>query len=250
MNAFLIIVGLLMIGGALYAMVTRYLPTNNSPEEHIDAITQGKISPDMNRWTAKKETKASQARADLAASIANESRNMGEVIRQRTVAGEQRIAFNALPQREQMEREEREARHDVYLETQAALLSEQQLRRQMLDMATDLGLPYVVFEQMLTKAKLDELELKRLAAENRITLEKGFIYQLRGFHQLMMMRKEIDSLVVEIDQIMSDEKLSEQAKKRQIAEREADIQTLKDRRNAERQRLVQADDRNQLGTGH
>ncbi|MDQ3816090.1 MAG: hypothetical protein M3362_00180 [Acidobacteriota bacterium] len=249
MSAILIIVGILIVGFVAYTYLTSYRQDPSDPENKISRLGKEKYSPDMNPAAAWRQRIGAEARGNLATKLNVESSAVAEMYRSQTAAEENRLKYELTPQRVQLDTEKSQADHEAHLETQATRIAETQLHRKMLETADQLGLPYSVFEQILSKAKLDELEIKRLAAEKKIILEAGFIYQLRGFHQLMMMRKEIDSLLEEVDRIENDKKLSAKARARMIAEREADIETLRTRRNAERERLVQSDNRSQLGGG-
>ena len=192
MSVLLIIVGLALLGTAAYVWITSYKQNPHDIQGKVQDVIQDKYSDKMNRWAARKEAKAATARADTAAAVNIEATNVADMYNRQTVAEENKKRFESTPERLRREAEATEAAHDVFLETKATELLSQQVQQQMLVVANNLGVPYTVFEAMMQKQKLDELELQKLAAEKRIVLEAGFLYQLRGFHQLFMLRNRMD----------------------------------------------------------
>ena len=243
----LIVLAVVCLG--VYAVATKYEQNPNSIEDRVQDLIQDKYSDKMNRWSARRETTAALARGETVRAVSTEAGGVADMYASKTRAEENKATYESTPERMRRQAEADEATHDVLLETKATELLAQKVQQQMLVAANNLGVPYTVFEAMMQKQKLDELELQKLAAEKRIVLEVSFLYQLRGFHQLFMLRNRMDELIEEIDQIRDSDK-SDYVKTRQIAERELDILTLRDKRDAERKRLVQASHGDNLGRGN
>ena len=139
--------------------------------------------------------------------------------------------------------------NDTTISSNERRQAEDALHKVMLDRARDHGIPYVVFEQEMMKERLDELELKRLAKEKQIILEAGFIYQLRDYHKLTMIRAQVDQLIREIDEVRNDKSLSDFAKGELEQIRRDDMQMLLEDARGRRKRLLQTIDRDDVRTG-
>jgi hypothetical protein len=112
---------------------------------------------------------------------------------------------------------------------------EDELRRLIIAKAKAQGISLNILE----KEELDRLDIEKLMAEARVKIEAAFIYQLREYQHLMMLRRELDGLYIEIDQIQNGPG-SEELKRLRIAERTEDAEALRKDRHGRRQRLLQA----------
>lgn len=239
----MLIAAIILIAVAVFAFIVflskRPKPTY-TPEEKPGAYQnqaqprQGALKNVRTRFQAKSDAKT-QAVANVATAIATEG------IRLTTDAVSADLENKALPERYEQTLKKETADTNAYISAREAEQQESELKKLLIAHAVEEGLPLGALERLLEKEKLDNLEIKKLQKETVVKLEAGFIYQLREYHKIMMLRKELDGLYVEIDQIQNSQ-LSEYVKTRQVDEREADIKAVQEDRRGRRQRLLSAFD--------
>lgn len=228
----------LLIGAVIVAVAIHRLmfPGRRGEADFQDRIgrVQEKHSPEQTRFEARKETKAAVARTEEAIQLGAESRAVKDMTVQQAELEEAEIHRAHIPQRMRRQQEAEEAVH-------VTTVLDLQLRQHLTKLAMQEGVSVDVLMSFIQKEKLDDLELKKLAQEAKIKIEAGLIYQLRSFQQVLLIGRSIDMLLEDIDQIERDSKKSDTLKQRMIAEREDDIEFLREKRHVERQRLLQAD---------
>jgi hypothetical protein len=129
--------------------------------------------------------------------------------------------------------------HEVHLLERGSKKQDIQLRQMLVKEAQERGVSLETLNRILETRELNDLEIEKLRKETYVKLEAGFIYQLREYQKLMMLRKQLDDLYLEIDQIQKSA-VSDYVKQMQIDERKEDIETLREDRRERRQRLLQA----------
>jgi hypothetical protein len=186
----------------------------------------------MSSGAANKQKKDADARAGAATAIATEMVAVTDMEKAQTDAQTAVLNRDA-----NADRFQRVIEKEVKEQEQFRLDS--QLREKLTQLAIDEGVDINVLMTLVQKERLDELELKRITGEAQIRIEAAVIYEIRRYHEVLMIGKTLDGLFKEIDDIRSSNH-SEFLKEKMIGEREEDIKFLQEDRRAKRQRLLQA----------
>ena len=219
---FLIIGGVLILGGLVYLLLT-YEPNTQSPQERIKTLQTTKHSPNMNRYAARKEAGAAVARAEVLAAI-------------NTEAAELRVIDDA---EEQAEVTFSHRQTEIIRNTTEQ--RELQSKRGLLSLSDGVGLDLPTYLKVEEKKHLNEADLNNELAKMREQVRLAIIAEHLSEHQkITLVNEHLDSLYKQIDEIEKMTDISEKTRQRMIEDREEIITTLKDDRRARQKGLLEA----------
>lgn len=213
-----ILIGIILVIVAGYIYLTSY---KKGTDKYVDKIQTDKISPDMNRFAARKETTAAQARTGLAEALTRESEAVTEMhhVTART--------------------EEARNLEQATNENQIAVLNE----------ATPQGLNPITYLAVKQKQLMDEQERihqsRSVADRIRLGIIAKYLQEHQGIIELQVI---LDQMYEEVHRIeMSDE--PESVKRRKIAAREESIKAIEEDKRGRESRLLRVYQREELGAG-
>jgi hypothetical protein len=123
-----IIFGSLLFLFALYGLLTYYKPRPGSVPERVQEMEDTKYHPQMSRWEAGRERKASEARGSLVNSLAIEGENLNKLESQKT-----EHHLNQALHNQQMQITELANRYEVDNPTYLAIIQKREFDKQDLE---------------------------------------------------------------------------------------------------------------------
>ena len=200
-----------ILGGAVIFIVFgyKYMNSYNKKDFHTQDL-ENKYSTDMNRFSAEKERKASEARTSLLTQVNQEISQVSE-------RDFQVFANKELPDNLQRRKKELESEHRT-------LLAQHENTRIVLDHANQEGLSPLTYEQIRMlgaaqefelkkkqlsdwldvekKRMLDELEVRKLESENRVHLQLGFEASLADHQKIKTLQEDLHELYKKQDEVL------------------------------------------------
>jgi hypothetical protein len=231
----LFLFGLFIIGLVVYLWPRKEL-RKQRPEEKPHSYQdqaqpgQGVVKNIGTRFTAKSDAKT-QTVVNEATAIATEG------IRLTTDAVSADLENRALPERHEQTLTRESADTKAYLAQKLTGQKEHQLRERLIDLAIAQGFDVDTY----IKQRLNDLDIEKLEREAMVKLKGGFIYQLRDYQKLTMLRSNLDELY-EREHLIEIGDEPESVKQKKLAQVRADIITLEQDANGRRQGLLQAFD--------
>jgi len=182
----LIIVGASLVGFALYVWIFVYEKDSGSVQDRADLVSR-KYTPEMNRFQARKETKAAEARTELGDQLSKEAAAVIEVNNRQTQA--ETCEFI---------RQENWSRLRRMLELETAehrtALLQNALTNTLIGEAAQRNLDVATYLELQKKTEMNRLDLDQQWAEAEQQLKAGFIFQLQGHQHLALMTEYIGKL--------------------------------------------------------
>lgn len=232
MGTVLIIIGVLLIVGAIFALRYYYSQGDTSlidRTERIDLYDHSITGAQINRQHGR-----SQARTQLVGQLSQEMVAVGNLeIQKQKVPATELEAAEALP-RKQRELELERLGHNTEAENQM-------LQKQLIMQAKESGLNVETMLEVLKTRALNEAELQKLESEAKLKLQAAFTFQLGSYRRMMMLREQLDQLYERSHEIETGSD-PEAVKKRKLDQNEKDIAALEADINGRRSRLLQAGD--------
>ena len=225
--------GIILIAIPVYVWMTSYSKNSNTPEEKKKEVGD-KYSPEMNRYAARKEQKASVARSG-----ALDALNTEQALIDANDAREHEAHLQWL-------RNETEAKR---LETEREKLQAEKI---LTGMALDDGFTLENKQQHLFGEKLSETKVKEHKQIEQINLDNklaeiqervrlAIIAKFLSNEQIVTeIQTQIDKVYIQIDEANTNLKFSDETKKRMIADREEIITAFKAKRNERQAGLLEA----------
>lgn len=146
-----------------------------------------KYDPWQTRFEARKETRASLARTELADQTGKEARAVTDTIVQETEAVRAQVDKDLTPARMSREEELAQQQHELAIATNKINLYLMGKAQQQ-----DVDLP--TFLEIKKRLELDKLELDKQWREAEQSLKAGFIYALQGHQHLSLLTEYIGKL--------------------------------------------------------
>lgn len=195
---FLIIVGVLLVGFVVYAVMFTYPRGSGDAQDRAKALNE-KYSTDMNRFAAMKETKASSARRDLIGTLGEE---MSAAIGASEV--QRRAETSAFDDAHNLER----LNWNLEIErgSYQTLLDQNALTRQLIGKAASKDMDVATYLELEKKVQFDRLELDKQWQEAEQQLKAGFIFQLQAYQHLALMTEYIGKLYDRAKQLQAEGK--------------------------------------------
>jgi hypothetical protein len=219
---------ILMVGFIKYSPKGRAVDDRTQYYQEQAKVGQGIMQGALNRAQLRRDTRTQEA-ANYASQVAAQG-----------------IRIQTDTDRAQLERDNvfkeaelSDAKHALAIATTRAQLKEQQLREKLIDLAYANGYDLDTYLAIQRKQHLDELDIRKLEQDVMTKLRGGFVYQLRGYQKLAMLRDQLDALYERAYQIKAsrDPKPVKERKLRQVEE---DIRLLEEDARGRRQGLLQA----------
>lgn len=239
MSLVFLVLGAVCLIVALYHFSTQYKQDNGDVNSRLSSV-ESKYSPEMNRWAARREATAAQARTETLTALNQEAKGIVESLHTRLEAQTKQIELNHLPEVKEMELRERESQH-------ITLLKANENTRFALDAASSDGVTLPTREEVYKmqasamieheKKRADMLlgiEQKRL--EKQTDLELGYDYNLRSHREIERIRKSINNLIEERERVW-EMQISETVRAERLRGIDKDIKFFEEQIH-ERQRLL------------
>lgn len=169
MGFILIGIGILIVVGGMYVLLTLFRPDSKSPKERREQIHAEKISADMNRFAAQKEQTASAARTALSEQLNLES---DSYLHKEIKDAEMEVAFSQ--------------HRTTILETEA--------RGELIKKAFTKGWDIDTYLELEKASELNRLELEKEWKSAEQSLKGGFIVQMESQQKLYLMTEYIGGL--------------------------------------------------------
>jgi hypothetical protein len=238
---FLILVGLLLIGVAIYYVLFVHDKGASDPSKIIDA-QQDKV--DTNAGVAENYFKGRkvQSQTRFQEAVTENKRATTETIHQEAAAVSATLEKEAVPERHERKTKKEKADTEVYLAQKLTEQKEHQLRERLIDLALAQGFDVDTY----IKQKLDELEIEKLERETMVKLKGGFVYQLQDYQKLTMLRSQLDELYEREHSIESGNE-PDSVKQKKLAQVKADIELLEKDADGRRQGLLSANHGEETG---
>jgi len=175
----LIIIGLVLIAVVVYLVMFAAEGDSNEPIGRTRDLS-GKYSTNMTRFAARKETKAAQARGELAKELNVESDIVTRLAERQA---------DAEHQRERLE-------YNFQIETAnyQVLLDQNKLTRQLIGEAATHNMDVATYLELKKKTEMDRLDLGKQWKQAEQELKAGFIFQLQAHQHLALMTEYIGTL--------------------------------------------------------
>lgn len=227
----LIIFGILFIAGGVIYRLYFYEKSSKDPRDQIRNL-QERYDPNITRTVAVKEADQSSVRTGLVKQFNAEVEAVTGMLNKRT-EGEV-VAFRNEHIGDQLKREE-EFKHQQHLHDVDNLM----LQRNLVSFAQDQGMDVSTYLEVLKTRALNSVEMQRIEDEAKAQLKAGFIYQLKDYQHISMLRGALDDLYERSWQIETG-KEPEPVRQRKLAQIEEDIRLHEEDIGARRKRLLQA----------
>ncbi len=224
----LIVVGILLIGFCIYVWMFAYEKSqSDDPQDRLVQVQKDKYDPNMTRFAARKEKKASSARTEAATQIGGEARAVTDMIRQQREALEAQADLDEQPGRSERVTEKEVIEHKVQMN--------------LLNLALSNNTDVTNLLEEDRKRRLNAADLDNKLAEMRERVKLALISkQLSELQKVALVQEFIDRIVRDIDAIEADNTISDKAKQRMIEDREDIIGTLKEERRGRQRGLLEA----------
>lgn len=169
-----------------------------TPQDRIQRLNETKYSPDMDRWSARQETSASEARTALATQLNQET---SAVSTQIDIQAEAERKFIALNHEVRNIHEKLDMALDLQREQHAVELKKLQAEMMRVIQAAQTGLSPEGYEKLVIEEKKIELEILRQQRGIQLDLDKQ-----RGFKQIELEAEhglaELDSKMLDLKNLM------------------------------------------------
>lgn len=207
MGFILIGIGILIIVGGMYVLLTFFRPDSKSPKERREQIHAEKISADMNRFAAQKEQTASAARTALSEQLNLESDSY-------------------------LHKEIKDAEMEVTSAQNTNTIA-------VLEEASTLKLPAETYAEVEKHRLMTQIDLDREFAEQREAVRLAILSESMEEHQKLFLLQELLDLTYNQIHEIEIRSLPEHIRTRMIEDREETILTLKEDRRVRQTRLLQ-----------
>lgn len=227
-------IGVILIAVCIFLWMQLYEKSSTNQQERISKLQSEKYDPNMTRFKARKETAASAVRTGTAAQVSQEVRAVKDMIVQETEAVQAQYTLDNTV--DNLNREE-ELKHITHVATVDGL----NLQRLLIQNASQQGMDVSVYLEVLKTRELNKAEVERIEQQAVAELQAGFIYQLKEYQKLTMLREILDGLYRRAYEIESGNE-PETLKKRIVAQVEKDIKLHEEDADGRRKRLLSAFD--------
>lgn len=238
----LVLLGLLclLIAGIFYSL--NYKKNPSTPEDRQQKLQDEKYSPDMNRFAARKETKAAAARTEVAKQINLEANavtgmkhEQTNLINAETLKQQAELTQDAQAERFRRQLDVERAQHQTWLQ-------ENELTQNLLTEASEQKVDMLTYLELKKKVEMDRLELQKQWQEAENALKAGFIFQLQAHQHLALMTEYIGKLYDRAQEL----KLNGKDREYRLIEEHIEFMEGDFRG---RQRLLQTDNREEVRGG-
>lgn len=241
---FLTLSGALIIGVCIYLWMHFYKKGDPNISKRVDKLQQEKYDPNMNRFAARKEAKASAARAELAVQVGDESRVVADMVEQQKEVLDNQFALKFAPARKIEERELEQAQAGNRMNTIKAADKE--------------DMDYATYNQFKLEEKLSELRVTEHEKKEKINLDNKLTEKqeslrlaliakhLSDIQKIALVQEQIDMVYKQIGKIDNEAEFSDRIKQRMIEDREEIIKTLKEERREREAGLLATHTRREL----
>jgi hypothetical protein len=227
-----IIVGLILIVGCIYLWMHLFEKSSTNPQDRIDKLQDEKYDPNMTRFAARKQTAASIPRTETATQIGKETRAVKDMIVQQTEAVQAQFTLNNIGSDLSRGEELKQVSH-------IATVDGLNLQRLLIANAGQQGMDVTVYLEVLKTRELNKAEVEKIEQQAAAELRAGFIYQLKEYQKLTMLRGVLDELYERAYQIESGNE-PQLLKARKLIQVEKDIKLHEEDADGRRKRLLQA----------
>lgn len=227
-------IGIILIVVCIYLWMHLYEKSSTNNQERISKLQSEKYDPNMTRFAAKKETAASIPRTETATQVGTEARAVKDMIVQQTEALQAQFTLDNAVNNLNREEELKQATH-------ISTVDSLNLQRLLIQNAGQKGMDVTVYLEVLKTRELNKAEVEKIEQQAVAELRAGFIYQLKEYQKLTMLREVLDALYERAYQIESG-KEPEALKRRKLVQVEKDIKLHEEDADGRRKRLLSAFD--------